>query len=350
MFQVGDAISLEGQKGNIVINRQAMTVTATTTLEDLTTFINGTIGINTSPGANGLLATVPGVSVVTTGNEAIININGNLGSNNDIERLSDLTITRGGTPETPITFKKNTTADGDSVFTRMQIYDSLGALVTVKIVASLTSLNNGSTWTYYATSDDNMPLSNGNPQTVVGTGVLNFDAQGKLLSVSNDYLTVNRAGTGAMPNLTFSLDFFKVTSFASGQVDSVLNMATKDGLSMGTLQSYNIGSDGVITGVFNNGLTRTLGQVAVALFQNDLGLIDIGNNNYTAGPNSGNAMIVAPNQLGAGAISSCALELSNVDLSGEFVSLIMASTAFSANSRVISSSNSMLQELLAATR
>ncbi|MCL2648971.1 MAG: flagellar hook-basal body complex protein [Phycisphaerales bacterium] len=348
MFQVGDVITLDGTKGSTVLNQQTMTVTATTTLDDLDTFINGTLGIDTSAGANGLLTTVPGVSVGASGNTASITINGNLGTANDLT-LGNMTITRGGATSYPLQFSKTASADGDSVYTTMQVYDSLGAPVTVKIVASLTSLTDGSTWTYYATSPDQMPAADGSVQSVVGMGTLNFDANGRLISTSNNSLTVNRAGTGAMPNLTFNLDFSEVTSFADSG-SSVLNMVNRDGLSMGTLQSFQIGSDGLITGTFSNGLSRDLGQIALAVFRNEQGLIDQGNNNFIAGPNSGNAMILTPSQLGTGTIAAGTLELSNVDLSNEFVALIMASTAFSANSRVISSSNTMLQELLAAIR
>ena len=94
-------------------------------------------------------------------------------------------------------------------------------------------------------------------------------------------------------------------------------------------------------------MTRSLGQVAVASFGNPDGLDNIGGNVYgPRGANSGTAAISAPQQLGTGAIRSGSLELSNVDLSTQFTNLIIASTGFSASSKVISTSDQLIQELL----
>src|SRR5207248_4316353 len=101
---------------------------------------------------------------------------------------------------------------------------------------------------------------------------------------------------------------------------------------------------------FSNGLTRTLGQVAVATFNNPSGLDDKGGNLYSGSADSGAPIITTPNRLGAGSIRSGALELSNVDLSKEFVNLIISSTGFSAASRVISTSNQLITELLNTNR
>ena len=128
--------------------------------------------------------------------------------------------------------------------------------------------------------------------------------------------------------------------------------ATADGAIPGVLKTFSIGPDGLISGLPFSQRTRlrTVGQVVLATFQNNEGLVDQGGNTYVAGPNSGNAIITAPGALSAGKITSGSLEGSNVDLSTEFVKLIAASTAFSASSRVITSSNQLLQDLLSAAR
>ena len=131
---------------------------------------------------------------------------------------------------------------------------------------------------------------------------------------------------------------------------SSLVMTTQDGFPVGTLSDFAFGPDGTIVGTFTNGLTKTLGQLALATFANDSGLVAEGDNLFTAGPNSGVAVIRAPLTSGAGKIASGALELSNVDLSREFINLIIASTGFSAASRVINSSNQLLSELLSTVR
>jgi flagellar hook protein FlgE len=88
----------------------------------------------------------------------------------------------------------------------------------------------------------------------------------------------------------------------------------------------------------------------MATFNNPEGLSDNGGGTYSAGANSGVPVITSPLQLGAGSIRSGALELSNVDLSKEFINLIIASTGFSASSRVITTSDQLLTELLNSSR
>jgi len=130
----------------------------------------------------------------------------------------------------------------------------------------------------------------------------------------------------------------------------VLVMSTQDGFPTGTLTDYSIGASGIVSGFFSNGLSRDLGQVILATFANDAGLIARSNSVFTSGPNSGIPLISPPSTLGAGRIVAGALEQSNVDLSREFIGLITASTGFSAASRVITKSDELLQELLLITR
>ena len=120
----------------------------------------------------------------------------------------------------------------------------------------------------------------------------------------------------------------------------------QDGSGIGTLANFSIGEDGLITGLFTNGLTRTVGQVAMATFANPEGLVDVGNNMFRVGPNSGEAIITEAFQFGTGRMLSGALELSNVDLSQEFINMILASTGYSAASRVISTTDELLDQLL----
>ncbi|HWB20126.1 MAG TPA: flagellar hook-basal body complex protein, partial [Phycisphaerales bacterium] len=101
-----------------------------------------------------------------------------------------------------------------------------------------------------------------------------------------------------------------------------------------------------ISGSFTNGLTRTIGQIAMAKFSNPEGLVDVGNNNFRVGPNSGTALITTPGRFGTGNVIGGALELSNVDLSQEFINMILASTGYSASSRVITTTNDLINQLL----
>jgi flagellar hook protein FlgE len=350
IFQVGDTLNLTASKGNRTIPAQNYTITAGSTLADLQSYMTGGLGINTSAGANGPVATTPGTTLVPTGNFAALDISGNPGTANDITlNNSSLSITRGATTLSPFTWSKNAAADGESVYTAIRAYDSLGTPITVNVVATMTSeTSTGSTWTYYADSPDSTPSAAGIPATTAGMGTLSFDTSGHLTGNTTGTVSIDRSQTGAVPALVFNLDFSNTTALSG--FTSTMASTRQDGSAQGTLTSFSIGADGVIVGSFTNGLSRTVGQVALASFRNEQGLIDLGNNTWGAGPNSGTAIISAPAEFGAGKIVAGSLELSNVDLSQEFVRLIAASTAFSASSRVISSSNSLLQDLLSAAR
>jgi flagellar hook protein FlgE len=349
-FQLGDTLTLTGDVGARSIAAKTLDVGAATTLADFMSFITGTLGINTSPGANGNVATTPGTSLAAgPAGAAVLTIDGNIGANNDLTLIpGSLSITNSAGTSTPFTWTKNSSADGESIATSTIIYDSLGTPVKLTLTAALVSRDAaGATWRFFATSPDGT-ATDALTQTAVGTGTLSFDTAGRLLSSSSTSLTIDRTGTGANPNLTFNVDFSEI----SGLADTISNLGTTlvNGSAKGTLTEYSIDQSGFIKGTFSNGLTRTLGQVALATFRNNQGLVDKGNNTWQEGPNSGTAVISAPGQFTAGNIISGTLELSNVDLSSEFVQLISASTGFSASSRVITTSNQLLQELLAAAR
>ena len=121
--------------------------------------------------------------------------------------------------------------------------------------------------------------------------------------------------------------------------------AYPDGNTQGALESFNIGSTGEINGVFSNGLVLTLGQLALAKFSNPSGLSKIGNNTFQESVNSGTANINVPGE-GRGSIAAGALEMSNVDLSEEFTEMITAQRGFQANTRIITTSDEILQELV----
>jgi flagellar hook protein FlgE len=145
-----------------------------------------------------------------------------------------------------------------------------------------------------------------------------------------------------------TLDFSGVSALSedAAHTGSSISMSTQDGIQIGTLTSFSVGDDGIITGSFDNGDTKTLGQLALATFNNPNGLNDLGGNNYAASTSSGTPVIAAADRLGGGTIQSGSLEQSNVDLSTEFTNMIVASTGFSAASRVISTSDQMLTDLL----
>jgi len=134
-----------------------------------------------------------------------------------------------------------------------------------------------------------------------------------------------------------------VTANASAATVSVLS---QDGNSPGTLESYSIGSNGVIQGVFSNGQSLALGQIALATFANPDGLMRAGDTNFLATANSGLAQVGQADNGNRGTIQPGTLEASNVDLADEMTQLIEAERGFQANGSVITTSDTLLQDLI----
>jgi len=116
-----------------------------------------------------------------------------------------------------------------------------------------------------------------------------------------------------------------------------------DGYSSGSLQTFSVAADGTIQGVFSNGATLALGQVALASFTNVQGLLKTGSNSYLASLSSGQATIGAPNTGGLGAVTGGALEQSNVDIATEFSNLILAQRDYQANAQTVTTLDQVSQ-------
>jgi flagellar hook protein FlgE len=119
---------------------------------------------------------------------------------------------------------------------------------------------------------------------------------------------------------------------------------------MGYLETFKIDQTGTITGVYTNGSNRTIGQIALGSFTNPGGLEKAGENTYQVSNNSGAANIGASGTAGKGKVIAGTLEMSNVDLAEQFTDMIVTERGFQANSRTITTSDQMLQELLQLKR
>jgi flagellar hook protein FlgE len=354
---VGDVIALRSvDKGLTGASRKlpdaTLTVTAATTLQDVMNFLARGLGIqNTGE------SPTPGVTLTAGG---VVRINGNSGENNNIGLLTSMLRVEPptGAATNPLavapvfdtsTPPKAIVADGESQYTQFSVFDSLGNRVnlnlTMTMVARGTTAVPSSRWRYDINSPDN---AGGDPR--ITTGTIDFDVNGNLLPGTSPSITLNRGPAGAAVPLTFTLDFSRAKAAANPSGANPLTMQSADGSSLGTLSSFSIGNDGIITGVFDNGLTRTLGQVPLAAFSNPEGLVEVGQSLFTNGPNAGTPVTVIPGQSGTGEVLAGSLELSNVDLSAEFVNLILASTGYSGASRIITTTDQLLQQLLTIGR
>lgn len=354
LFADGDVITASSMtKGGHGIATNTFTVgTDGTTVDDFMTWLQGTLGINMD-------ASVPGTPGVTIDADGIINIAGNVGMANSISiDATDIVNTTAGNIA-PFTFSRAVdaggvpiSATGNSVYTPFTAFDSLGTPITVNLTMVLEKKGDpaGNIWRYYAES----PQNTGTTDRCIGTGTFTIDSMtGMAVPGSTAKIQIDRAGTGAAGPVVIDLDLSGLSgldSAGSGNLKSTLNVPLQNGFGPGQLDSYSIGTDGVISGTFSNGLSQTLGQIVVGTFANPAGLVRQTNNVYTSGPNSGQVAISTPDSMGAGRILSGALELSNVDLSREFIGLINASSGFSAASKVITTSNQLLNDLLMLMR
>lgn len=354
LFVDGDTFTLRGSKGGRELPERTFQVDgATTTVQDLMDFFEQGLGVDTTlPDDLDPTTPLPGASIRTVAGappSIQLALTGNPGEANALAIEGTAFARADGT--TPLTFIDGQDANGvlsnpvgESIQTTFVAYDSLGTPVAVDVSAVLESKSdNGNTWRFYVSSGDDTDVD-----TVIGNGTLTFDAEGRIKDVTGNVINVNRTDTGARTPLTMELDFSTLTSLTSR--DSNLVMTEQDGSQIGSLNSFSVGADGKVMGSFSNGLSQTLGQLAIATFANNQGLVDRGGNMFVAGADSGVAVISAPLELGAGAIRSGSLEQSNVDLSEEFINLIISSTGFSASSRVITTADRLVTELLNSSR
>lgn len=252
------------------------------------------------------------------------------GQVNPFGPVGNLTLPVGVTiapePTTNISFGGNLpagAADGTELVRDIEVFDANGNPSILSIAFTM----NAGTWEVTATD------------TATGTVL----AGPQILTFTGGQVT----GGGTLTAGAITIDLGAVTGYA--EVTSI-EVSARDGSAAGTLESYSISGDGSIIGTFSNGNTQVLGQIATATFANPQGLEKLGGNLYAAAPTSGDPQIGAAGQNGRGAIISGALEGSNVDLSQEFTNLIVAQRGFQASSRVVTTSDEVLGELMQLKR
>ncbi|NLE25550.1 MAG: flagellar hook-basal body complex protein, partial [Clostridiaceae bacterium] len=183
--------------------------------------------------------------------------------------------------------------------------------------------------------------------TEENSGYIKFDSKGRILNASGfetirEVTLTPHPSTGA-ESFEFKLNMEQLSMYAD---DSSVKATRVDGYPPGTLVTFSIGGDGIITGVYDNGRQQPLGQVALATFENPAGLQKVGSNQFSQTTNSGDFKIAAqPGNDGAGVLIPGTLEMSNVDLAKQFTEMIITQRGFQANSRVMTTSDEILQEL-----
>lgn len=235
--------------------------------------------------------------------------------------------------------------------TTMAVYDSLGTPHQIKLAFIKTAQSDGTTnntydvQAFYQKPDGKMVPAGGTGFAGAATTV-NFTPDGKFANVNGtagnktQSYTLTPGGTDA---IAFTVDFGKLNQYSG---DSTVSVTGNDGYPKGELSGFAIGQNGEVAGVFSNGQNKNLARVAIADFVNPPGLMKVANNLYKDSNNSGEPNIGVPASGGFGDLTPGALEMSNVDLGREFTNMITTQRGFQANSRVISTTDQMLEELV----
>jgi flagellar hook protein FlgE len=354
LFQIG-TLSYQGRKGGRALSRKEFTVAADSTIQDLMNFMNEAMGIQDSiddpqhpiPGStNNIPGELSTLSPGATLNGGKIRFVSNNGIDNALSiglsgfQLTDL---NGDVTNPNLSFGRIQEAKGQSAVADFIVYDSLGFPIDVRLTTVLESRTGSSTtYRWFADSANNDPTSG--VEISVGTGLVSFDGEGNLISTTNANVSIDRRNVPSASPLEFALDFSNISGLAADR--SSLAAARQDGSSAGKLSSFIVGEDGVIRGVFSNGVTRDLGQVLLARFANPAGLEQKGQNMFAQGVNSGLPIQGRPGDDGIGTLVAGAVELSNTDIGRNLIDLVLATTQYRGNSRVIATAQQLLDELL----
>ena len=235
-------------------------------------------------------------------------------------------------------------AVGDTFDTTVSVYDSVGNSVEL----NFNFVRAPDRWDYYVVP------STGTATPAVGTpNEFRFDASGNLVPGTSVPASADPQIVLTLPGETLNIDWtiLDAANASDGSItqyagSSVKTSQTQDGYPSGMLQGISVDEDGIFTALYSNGTMSPFAQIAVADFASYAGLAKQGSNMFTSSLASGQPVISVPNTAGVGAIAPSSLEMSNVDLAQEFVALITTQRAFQANSKVITTSDEVLSELI----
>jgi flagellar hook protein FlgE len=238
-----------------------------------------------------------------------------------------------------VTNLDSSAATGTVYSNPVQVYDSLGA--SHSLLFSYTKTATPGQWTVNVGTDGGATVT-GFPATI------QFDSNGVLTSpTTNPALTISGWTNGATsPSTTWDI-WNGVSSTMTGYAaTSATSSSTQNGYGSGSVRSMIVDQNGVLTGNFTNGQTIAMAQVAISSFANIAGLAKQGENTWAATLSSGSAAVGTANSGGRGTVLGANLELSNVDVASEFTRLIINQRGYQANSRVVTTADSLLQETL----
>jgi flagellar hook protein FlgE len=334
-------IEIQGTRGGEAITRQAMTVDATTRVSDFLTALQAAFRISSNP--------------VEMNEEGQIIMHGEVGTANALGDVSITEVRAAGSTnsiiESSFTFLQTQQARDEQQFsTATTVYDSLGGAHTINFTFQKVSGINE--WIWSAEMEGNEELMMG------ATGRVRFTESGAVSNFSFDdgsstlVFRPQPVGEEGAELVSLSIDYGDIggvnglTQFEGrGSLQSIA-----DGITAGQLVDFEIDQNGLVIGQFSNDSVRNLARIGIAMFSNPAGLVREANNTYRRSGNSGQAIETFAGEDHGTVIVPGTLETSNVDLAEQFTRLVIAQRAFQANSRVISTSDEIMQELVTIIR
>jgi flagellar hook protein FlgE len=244
--------------------------------------------------------------------------------------------------EDPTTFDITDPGATSNYSTALTIYDTLGQSHTITVYFTKTG---DQAWQWNATIDGS-DVDGGTPGTaqLFGTGNLAFTTSGILsTAMPEDFYTGAITFVNGIAATDIDVDFTSSTQYGSS---SIIQILTQDGYAAGNLSGISIDKDGNVVGNFTNGEVKNLARLALATFPALNGLERAGSLLFKETTESGAPLVNKPNEAGMGEISAGMLEESNVDLASEFIRMIITQRAYQANSKVISTTDEMLAQLM----
>ncbi|MFH2050854.1 MAG: flagellar hook-basal body complex protein [bacterium] len=331
-------LNLGGSVGGDPVENNSMDVTAATTLGELCLELQYALGINSNP--------------VEVNEEGQIVVRGEVGTE---AAIGDISVNEEGqinsVIESAFSFTQTQQAEDKKSFSMATVvYDSLGGEHSVNF--SFEKIAGENEWIWTANMEGNEEILSG------GSGRIRFADNGSISNFTYDddsgaltFAPQNAAEEGAA-NVTLNIDYGDIgaltglTQFeGSGNLQSIA-----DGYGTGSLVDFTIDQSGTITGIFSNDTMQAIGRIGIAEFNNPDGLTRSANNTYKLSGNSGQALETFAGMGNGVTLVPGALETSNVDLAKEFTNLVVAQRAFQANSRVITTADQVMQELVNLVR
>jgi len=356
-LEVGDEITISGSVGGESLNSTSPLVfTNATTMDELLVKVRDDLQLPYYDGTtdNNLTVTMNGVDSDDELPDGSFVVRGAKGEGFAIDSLTVMASNSDNDDIMPNFFNANLSmneyqkAQDNGIFdTSISVYDESGREHVMTMTYVHTDVPNQ--WDWYVNVHGDAEILTG------GQGTMTFGQDGTVASFTyedgSSQLRVEPNNGSRFIEIDLNVggpgDFEGITQFSA---PSTVSAISQDGYPTGNLVDISVDENGVLKGSFSNGVSKTIAQLMVADFINPGGLQKVADSVYTVSSNSGDAVLGAPGTQSSSTIRPGALEMSNVDLASEFTTMITTQRGYQANSRVITVSDTMLDELMALKR